>query len=665
MKLKFSYLLLILLPFASHSQTDFLNHKKYWFYHYRLLNDFMVKGDCKGCSIPMNERFENNSPVGRWGDGTIVLAEYMSLLATEYELLKRNNQPTDTTIQELFYALKTFNRLDYNAESAFGGTNSQNGFFIRDDVPSTFITDHPRLANGTTSNKHLDTIYSDYAPPWYGNTRDKEMSHDQVWSLFMGFSLVSKFVDPGTNYQNFEVNEITHNTDLRQEAIDITARIINYLKSKNWEIKNPVTNNIVFRGHQVKELSYGAAEAACYIENQFSMNTFSPFTSPPNILPIRGCDGYHDTYSKSEATVWNLLRLGVPIYATFSYDAYKPALLATIGHSWWSDVNIPPYVNQTRTYVESACIAGDWQHVPLLRQVLHGGGNSILESFYENIINSAPCEGPSCFWNSGGACSTFEWSSSNRLRNPDERNGGSADGEYNGIDYMLYYNLYNIINPSTIPYVNFMDSRITFPIPIGNPLMGTTANPLTIEAFNTIEATNTVNSNADATYRAGKSIHFGPDFHVVAGANFHAYIDPFECATDGEYRSVSTTNTTNNNAVAYAGNTTFANYPSTVPQYIREENVLTAENTIVNKNNSIEIKIIPNPSNGIFSIESNSNENSAFQIKLYDILGNLVSNLSMTENLLNINLTNQSKGVYYVEIKNDNGYYKTEKIIVQ
>ena len=87
--------------------------------------------------------------------------------------------------------------------------------------------------------------------------------------------------------------------------------------------------------------------------------------------------------------------------------------------------------------------------------------------------------------------------------------------------------------------------------------------------------------------------------------------------------------------------------------------------TIVNKNNSIEIKIIPNPSNGIFSIESNSNENSAFQIKLYDILGNLVSNLSMTENLLNINLTNQSKGVYYVEIKNDNGYYKTEKIIVQ
>lgn len=154
----------------------------------------------------------------------------------------------------------------------------------------------------------------------------------------------------------------------------------------------------------------------------------------------------------------------------------------------------------------------------------------------------------------------------------------------------------------------------------------------------------------------GKSIHFGPDFHVVAGANFHAYIDPFECATDGEYRSVSTTNTTNNNAVAYAGNTTFANYPSTVPQYIREENVLTAENTIVNKNNSIEIKIIPNPSNGIFSIESNSNENSAFQIKLYDILGNLVSNSSMTENLLNINLTNQSKGVYYVEIKNDNGY---------
>jgi hypothetical protein len=37
----------------------------------------------------------------------------------------------------------------------------------------------------------------------------------------------------------------------------------------------------------------------------------------------------------------------------------------------------------------------------------------------------------------------------------------------------------------------------------------------------------------------------------------------------------------------------------------------------------------------------------------------------MTEILLNINLTNQSKGVYFIEIKNDNGYYKTEKIIIQ
>jgi len=34
------------------------------------------------------------------------------------------------------YAINAIERLDYNAESYFGGNNSLNGFFIRDDVPS-------------------------------------------------------------------------------------------------------------------------------------------------------------------------------------------------------------------------------------------------------------------------------------------------------------------------------------------------------------------------------------------------------------------------------------------------------------------------------------------------------------------------------------------------
>ena len=88
------------------AQTPEKNLKKYWYYHYRMLNDFMVKGDCQGCSEIMNEREhkKKDDPVSTpqeiatWGDQTINLGEYIAVLATEYKLLKLNNQPTDTPV---------------------------------------------------------------------------------------------------------------------------------------------------------------------------------------------------------------------------------------------------------------------------------------------------------------------------------------------------------------------------------------------------------------------------------------------------------------------------------------------------------------------------------------------------------------------------------------
>ena len=34
--------------------------RKYWYYRYRLLNDFLLEGDCQGCSIPAAERYITN-----------------------------------------------------------------------------------------------------------------------------------------------------------------------------------------------------------------------------------------------------------------------------------------------------------------------------------------------------------------------------------------------------------------------------------------------------------------------------------------------------------------------------------------------------------------------------------------------------------------------------
>src|SRR6476620_7865021 len=79
-----------------YSQNDQLNMKKYWFYRYRLMNDFMVKGpDCKGCSEIMNERDHNGDDqvvvpaikIAKWGDQSFNLGEYIAILATEFKLL--------------------------------------------------------------------------------------------------------------------------------------------------------------------------------------------------------------------------------------------------------------------------------------------------------------------------------------------------------------------------------------------------------------------------------------------------------------------------------------------------------------------------------------------------------------------------------------------------
>lgn len=671
------------------AQNDLLNHKKYWYYRHRLLNDFMVKGDCQGCSEIINEREQKDvsdpSPIdqkrAKWGDQLFNLGEYISVLATEFKMLQDNNQPTDTTIQELYFAIRAFNRLDYYAEKylaiAKGLSHTQsdsdlNGFFIRDDVPVNFLLQHPKLSQGVTSLKTVTIVDSDFQDamslsPNYNN-KTFAMSHDQVWPIFMGLALVRKFLYPGINYQNLPLNEVDGNSDIWIEASNITTRIMNSFHHpnllQNWTIVNPLENNHSnIQGYQIGELSFGVAEAACFIKN---MNT--------NINPglvIHTCDEYHDSYSFTNAPAWNNFGKGVGNLLAFNYEDFKIQLLAAIGNSWWLYNPLPffpfPPVNTTSAELGTRAILRDNQHLPLLRQVLHSGSNPITQGTYQSLLNSAPCEGPRCFLASSGPCSTFEWSSRDRLHTSDERGGGSNQGEYAGLDYMLYYNLYNIINPSTIPYVNYMDSRITFPIPIGNPLLGTTTNPLTIEAFNTIEASNVVNSNADATYRAGKSIHFGPDFHVVAGANFHAYIDPFECASDGEYRSASPSNDNYNNAVAYAGNTTFINYPAKPQENQYLNNTSPSNTNIIEefKKISENFKISPNPCQGVFIIENTLTKSSNFEITIYDILGNIIMESLMTENKLEINLENYSKGVYHVQISNMNGFRETKKMIVQ
>ncbi|GAB4447854.1 MAG: hypothetical protein Fur0028_02830 [Bacteroidales bacterium] len=164
---KYLFIIFILLSFSLFAQNDLLNEAKYWVWRDRLVNDFMVPnytGDYahKGRGIIFNNRGDGwwqdlnyniitdaTSYSGGFdiGDEGFEMGKYLIVLASEWRLLYNSGLSTQQTEAELFWALKTIDRLDYDAETywsyfwsrgqeIWGG--QRNGFMIRDDVFTNF-----------------------------------------------------------------------------------------------------------------------------------------------------------------------------------------------------------------------------------------------------------------------------------------------------------------------------------------------------------------------------------------------------------------------------------------------------------------------------------------------------------------------------------------------
>lgn len=155
----------------SPEEIENINEMKYWVWRDRLINDFMVPGNCNGCGIiftkrgyvPYGDPPFNISGYGYGGfdinDEGWPIGYYLAVLATEWKLLHDAGQSTAKTEIELFYELKTIDRLDNDAEtywkehwrrnSPFEHENdywtiiyhdNPNGFLIRDDIFDNFLS---------------------------------------------------------------------------------------------------------------------------------------------------------------------------------------------------------------------------------------------------------------------------------------------------------------------------------------------------------------------------------------------------------------------------------------------------------------------------------------------------------------------------------------------
>ncbi len=489
MKLLFKHikpvLLIVFLAIIVSTAGQSILEDKYWIYRDRLLNDFMTGiGPEPGYSIPATARDTIGGSL-LWSDCTIEHGQYIGVLATEYKILNLAGEDTEETVKELFYALYALNRLDYFAEEYFGGTKSLNGFFIRDDVAEDSldmqtVIDH---LNQGLPEPRITFLRSDLMS---SNPRDKEESLDQAILLITGLGLVTRCVPEDVEYiENNQVQVFQDfESSLHQEARNQIKRIVNYIKEGDsstvdldttdpnlygiqgdqWDfiIKNPVTYENVMRGENAFFLSMGYAGAKYHYTGESSPST--------------------DTVRK-ELALETFLFLENFILPTD--EDFKVINMEAMSNIW------PEGIQPDTAYTEyNALILGprsqvrDYGWIPMIHQMTFGGSNYLMSAlppdtifynnpkgYYEYLLELAPEEGPYNYNDS--IYPNFEWSSTSRTIHP-ERRGETATafpGNYNGIDYMLYYNLYRLnFSPPVITTEHIPGNIIVFP----NPTSGKT-----------------------------------------------------------------------------------------------------------------------------------------------------------------------------------------------
>jgi len=435
--------------------TNELNLEKYWNYRDRLSRYFVKVGPEVGESVVAYVRNRNRSAKRGFtvSDQTIDLAWYIGILATEYQLLNENHQNTTETLQELYYALMAFDRLDrcetyppWNRPK-----DTLDGFFHRYDITLEF---HPEQFSIIGRNKGLNstnkwgsrppgvpTYISGYDSDGRPNPYAAEVSQDQLIHLLMGFSLVYKCL-PDTELKVYDNHIKEHLVNFNHQAQLLIDRVLRLLlRDKHWIIKNPDGQNVE-RGQNALMYAYPLAAVGKKINGK----------------------SYNDLWSQSYIAkkMWDLSRM--PNWVN-DFNSTMALTLAAISDSWW-DFTPLGYINNTGFYI--AKCGQVWNRETfylLLYQVLQNKRTKWYDK--EKVlqqINTAPFNGP-YYWSQDSVffdcCGTQAgkpeggWAYPNKFRGTKKEQEGlgkyPTTGNFSGIDYLLLYNLYHLVE-RPIPY---------------------------------------------------------------------------------------------------------------------------------------------------------------------------------------------------------------------
>ena len=725
---------LFLISVSGFSQNSLLNESKYWVMRDRLVNDFMVPGQCNGCGIVMKSRGHRGQSEwpdgsGNWVEGGLDISDegfelgaYLLVLASEWRLLYQSGLDRTKNELELYLALKTIDRLDYSAEyywSQFGHWydhpenpyGSTNGFLIRDDMFENFIAKEPndyenaykhylylnQGADGRTGKyqkqnilnsndsgdyilsleefndmkmyynaKHDDDNHirtgsfsaaseglrdseypqtSQYSllPKCNNCTGPREFSQDNYIGLLMGLVATYKLVE----------NWVTHdNMHIAQYSSDIIDRIIHQIKNNdfmiqdNWVIDNPVTGKCVKGINWTKYLTSllsnycnsGGAQAGLY-SGQFA-KIHNQYTNTSNI--------------NGQIISW------VP---NGNDKFINSSILLTLTNSQ-NNSN-----EKAVSWVENNDYRNEFMYLDLLFLVLHEGyplqyssGNQhdMTErgyTYYNSLLDNMPCFGEEYY------------NSDNIL-------------DKNYLPEMASHNLYKLLrgekykkdlNDNTFYPRMENNVIITHDVPHGGAGIEHHIDPICDE---TINALYKINSRAhisyyeghedignihygppcyaNTTYKAGNSIKLLPGFKTDLGTHFLAKIEDFgQCKIiEGQYNFWEFPDIGNDYETPFIISEIY-NYKKQLP--INEKDY--------SSNSSFDYKISPNPTKDKLKISFDYNDN--YSITIYKTTSEIIYKKKLYCNEVLIDLTNNTSGIYILEIINLKGEISNEKIILQ
>lgn len=323
----------------------------------------------------------------------------------------------------------------------------------------------------------------------------------------------------------------------------------------------------------------------------------------------------------------------------------------------------------------------------------------ISREYYWNDLSTAPCYGPKYKYGSDPNVADFEgtpgWRVSNRFEKYLERYSGPSNGqpmgEMDGLDYMLYHNLYRLAfdpqNSNLTTLLNFNDNKRyidTFSIEVKNEIISSAE---VIKGTKTIRVLDESKDNKSNTAPStSPSNTTSPDkkseqLRIEPENNFLSTVDPYtkdKQLEEPKYKNATVYSTgkltylSSNNIKLTSGfkvkkgaifigksntgesvNYNCSENNARQDKFFESKKISSSDIQNITIENDISISIHPNPFSYELNIEKNSND--FCKLKVVDLLGNSISEeIEFSSNFLKINTSKFQTGVYFLKFYSPN-----------